>query len=274
MGKVWLITGASRGLGKALVEYALSQGDLVVATARDKDTLAFTGKAGADKVLVQTLDVTDYNQALDVVKAAHLTFGRIDILVNNAGYADTASVEDTSIEDFRKQVDTNLMGVVNVTKAVLPIMRQQGSGYIVQISSVGARLGSPGLAAYQCAKWAVSGFSMALHQEVQPLGIKVTALEPGGIRTDWAGSSMKIPPPSEPYQQTVGAFAKFIREHHGGEKSQPEKFGPIIDRLYESPDPPVRMPVGPDAVGMAPQLLDAQKKSDEQWAELGKTSAG
>ncbi|KIW32536.1 uncharacterized protein PV07_04069 [Cladophialophora immunda] len=273
MGKVWFITGASRGLGKALVEYALSKGDSVVATARNKDDLAFTSKAGAEKVLVESLDVTDYNQALNVAKTAHQTFGRIDLLVNNAGYADTASVEDTTIEDFRKQVDTNLMGVVNVTKAVLPIMRQQGSGYIVQISSVGARLGSPGLAAYQCAKWAVSGFSMALHAEVKPLGIRVTSLEPGGIRTDWGGSSMNIPTPSEPYQQTVGAFAKFIRDHNGWEKSLPEKFGPIIDTLYESTDPPVRMPVGPDAVGMAPQLLDAQKKSDEQWAELGKTSA-
>ncbi|KIW91552.1 uncharacterized protein Z519_07518 [Cladophialophora bantiana CBS 173.52] len=273
MGKVWLITGASRGLGKALVEYALSKGDLVVATARNKNSLAYARKAGGDNVLAESLDVTNYDQTMDVAKAAHQRFGRIDILVNNAGYADTVSVEDTSIEDFRKQVDTNLMGVVNMTKAVLPIMREHGSGYIVQISSIGARLGSPGLSAYQCAKWAVSGFSMCLQAEVKPLGIRVTSLEPGGIRTDWAGSSMNIPTPSEPYQQTVGVFAKYLRDHFGKAKSLPEKFGPIIDKLYELPEPPVRMPVGPDAVGFAPQLLEAQIKSDEQWAELGKSSA-
>ena len=273
MPKVWFITGASRGLGKGLVQYALAQGDLVVATARDMKSLAFTDKHGADKVLTQTLDVTDYKQSLAVAKAAHEKFGRIDILVNNAGYADTVAVEDTSIKDFRKQIDTNLFGVVNVTKAVLPIMRQQGSGFIVQISSVGARLGSPGLSAYQSAKWAVSGFSMCLAAELAPLGIKVTSLEPGAIRTDWAGSSMTISEPSEPYKQTVGAFAQYLRANTGKEMSLPEKFGPIIDKLYESPDPPVRMPVGPDAVGICSQLLEGLKASDEKWAELGKSSA-
>ncbi|EXJ68766.1 uncharacterized protein A1O5_07697 [Cladophialophora psammophila CBS 110553] len=182
--------------------------DSVIATARNKSSLAYACKAGGDNVPVESLDVTNYDQTMDVAKAAHQRFGRIDILVNNAGYADTASVGDTSIEDFRKQVDTHLMGVVHMTKAILPIMREQGSGYIVQISSVGARLGSPGLSAYQSAKWGVSGFSMCLQAEVKPTGIRVTSLEPGGIRTDWAGSSMNIPTTSKPYQQTVGAFAK------------------------------------------------------------------
>src|SRR5215813_5893484 len=138
-------------------------------------------------------------------------FGRIDVLVNNAGYANLASVEDTTLEDFRAQVDTNLFGVVTVTKAVLPVLRQQGAGHIIQVSSLGGRVATAGLAAYQSAKWAVGGFSEVLAQEISPLGIKVTVLEPGGMRTDWAGASMSIPPISAPYASTVGMLARVLK---------------------------------------------------------------
>src|SRR6185437_3246266 len=141
------------------------------------------------------------------VAAGTAAFGRIDVVVNNAGYANLAAVEDITLDDFRAQVDANLFGVVNVTKAALPALRAQGAGHIIQVSSVGGRLATPGLSAYQAAKWAVGGFSEVLASEVGPLGIKVTVLEPGGMRTDWAGSSMRVPPISEPYQSTVGVVA-------------------------------------------------------------------
>src|SRR5262249_57530201 len=127
------------------------------------------------------------------------TLGRLYVVVNNAGYADLVSVEDSSIEGFRRQIDTNLLGVVNVTKAALPVLRQQGSGHVIQISSLGGRIANAGLSGYQAAKFAVGGFSEALAQEVAPLGIKVTVIEPGGMRTDWGGPSITIPPPPQPH---------------------------------------------------------------------------
>ncbi|KAF9766549.1 Oxidoreductase boa17, partial [Fusarium sp. DS 682] len=155
MVRVWFVTGSSRGLGRVLVEKVLESGDIVVATARDSSQLGdLVTKYGPDKVFAISLDVTDFDQANKAVKEAVDKFGRIDVVVNNAGYANLASIEDTDIEGFRAQVDVNLFGVVNVTKAVVPIMRRQKSGHIIQVSSIGGRIGTPGAAAYQSAKWA------------------------------------------------------------------------------------------------------------------------
>ncbi|KIX91954.1 uncharacterized protein Z520_12343 [Fonsecaea multimorphosa CBS 102226] len=270
MSRVWFVTGSSRGLGRALVEYALSKGDSVVATARNKDVLSdVLKKYGKSKVLLYSLDVVNYESAVAAVHAAVNKFKRIDILVNNAGYANPASFEDSTLESFNEQIDVNFNGVVNVTKAILPILRQQGSGYIFNVSSLGSRLGTPGLSAYQAAKWAVSGFSSVLASELGPLNIKVTSLEPGGIRTDWAGSSMTIPPISDAYQDTVGALCKLIRDNNGKEPSLPEKFGPILEKLYATPKPPVRLLIGTDAVQYGAHVDDVQRKSDEEWKELG-----
>ena len=163
------------------------------------------------------LDVTDPDAAAAAVAAGAGAFGRLDVVVNNAGYANLASVEDITLADFRAQVDANLFGVVNVTKAALPILREQGSGHIIQVSSIGGRLATAGLSAYQAAKWAVGGFSEVLAREVGPFGIKVTVLEPGGMQTDWAGSSMRVPPVSQPYQPTVGVMARM----HGDVEAPP-----------------------------------------------------
>ncbi|RMJ23050.1 short chain dehydrogenase [Aspergillus sp. HF37] len=179
------------------------------------------------------------------------------------GYANTASVEDIDIDDFRTQLDTNLLGVVYVSKAVLPILRQQESGHIFQVSSLGGRLGVPGLAPYQSAKWA----------EVAPFGIKVTVLEPGGVRTDWAGSSMKVPPVSEPYQSTVGAFAGFLRKPSRSELSFPENIADIVVKLTGKAEPPLRLLVGPDAVEYAGKAAEALAASDAKWRELSLTSS-
>ena len=211
MSQVWFVTGSSRGLGRAIAEAALADGDQVVATARRTAHLDGLVERYGENVLPIALDVTDPEHVHRVVQQGLDAFGRYDVVVNNAGYADVAAVEDVTLEDFHAQIDTNFFGVVHVTKAVLPALRERGSGHIFQVSSLASRFTSPGLSAYQSAKWAVVGFSTGLAQEVAPLGIRVTVVEPGAMRTDWAGSSMTIPEVSEPYQQTVGQLATLIR---------------------------------------------------------------
>ena len=208
------------------------------------------------------------------VEAGVSQFGRLDVVVNNAGYGDLAAVEDVTLEDFRRQIETNFFGVVHVCKAVLPTLRKQGSGHIFQVSSVGGRIASVGLTAYQSAKWAVGGFSLGLAQEVAPFGIKVTVLEPGGMKTDWAGDSMTIPAISEQYQQTVGEFAKMLRAHSGHEPSEPARVASVIQALVQREDAPLRLLIGPDAVNYVSQAAEAQAASDAYWRELSLSTAG
>jgi NAD(P)-dependent dehydrogenase (short-subunit alcohol dehydrogenase family) len=275
MSKVWFVTGSSRGLGRAIVENALKAGDRVVATARKPEQLADLATYG-DHVLSVALDVTDDNNVRQAVEQGLSAFGRYDVVVNNAGYGDLAAVEDVTLDDFRAQIDTNFYGVVQVSKAVLPILREQGSGHIFQVSSLGGRIGSVGLAGYQSAKWAVGGFSTVLAQEVAPFGVKVTVLEPGGMRTDWAGSSMTIPPISEPYRQTVGAFADMLR-HSDPEAAQansadPVRVATIIADLAGRDDAPVRILLGKDAVQYWDGAAAALAESDAKWREVSESA--
>ncbi|MEU6427827.1 SDR family NAD(P)-dependent oxidoreductase [Microbispora sp. NPDC046973] len=274
MSKVWFVTGSSRGLGRALVEVALEGGDRVVATARKPAQLDDMVERYGEHVLPVPLDVTDNDQVHSAVQRAVSTFGRLDVVVNNAGYADLAAIEDVDLADFRAQMDTDFYGVVQVTKAVLPFLRTQGSGHIFQVSSIGGRVGSPGLAAYQSAKWAIGGFSTVLAQEVAPLGIKVTVLEPGGMRTDWAGSSMTVPPISEPYRSTVGAFADMLRDAAavsaatGVKAAEPAKIARIVRDLAGRDDAPLRLLLGADAYGYAQQAAQVLAESDEKWRHV------
>jgi NAD(P)-dependent dehydrogenase (short-subunit alcohol dehydrogenase family) len=269
MSKVWFITGSSRGLGLAIAEAALKTGASVIATARKPEQLNhLVEKYGSDKVLPVALDVNNNEDALKAAKAGHEKFGRIDVVVNNAGYADVAAIEDISIESFRAQIETNYLGVVYVTKAVLPILRKQGSGHIFQVSSIGGRMGSPGLSAYQSAKWAVGGFSGVLTLEVAPLGIKVTVLEPGGMSTGWAGSSMKIPPISEPYQQIIGPFVELRKAKISEGWSPAEKVADVVLKLSEAKDPPVRILVGEDAVMYGGMMAESLAGSDKKWRDV------
>jgi NAD(P)-dependent dehydrogenase (short-subunit alcohol dehydrogenase family) len=274
MSKVWFVTGSSRGLGRAVVEAALEAGDSVIATARKAEQLKDLVTKHGDRVMPVALDVTESDAVLKAVQAGHRRFGRIDVVVNNAGYGDIAAIEDVALESFRAQIDTNFFGVVHVTKAVLPILREQASGHIFQVSSLGGRIGSVGLAAYQSAKWAVGGFSTVLAQEVAPFGVRVTVLEPGGMRTDWAGSSMTIPPVSKPYEQTVGKFAEFLRGFTGQEPSDPRKVAGLILSLAEREDAPVRLLVGPDAVEYAEKAAEALAESDRKWRDVSVSTAG
>jgi len=268
MSKVWFVTGSSRGLGRALVEVALDGGDRVVATARNPERLRSLVEKYGDAVLVLRLDVTDYDAAARVVAQAKEAFGRIDVVVNNAGYADLASFEDTTIDSFRTQIDTDFYGVVNVSKAVVPVLREQGSGHIFQVSSLIVRLSGAGLTAYQAAKCAVAGFSVGLAQEIAPFGVKVTVLEPGAMRTDWGGSSMTIPQPSVPYQPTIGAFAEAVRGFSGHEPGNTRRVAQVVRDLVGREDAPLRLLLGSDALPLAQQAAQELAASDEAWREV------
>jgi NAD(P)-dependent dehydrogenase (short-subunit alcohol dehydrogenase family) len=269
MPQVFFLTGSSRGLGRQIAEAALAAGHHLVATARDPASLSDLADRYGSQVLPVALDVTDPEAAAAAVRAGTEAFDRIDVVVNNAGYANLAAVEDVSLDDFRAQVDVNLFGVVNVTKAALPVLRAQGGGHIIQVSSVGGRLATPGLSAYQAAKWAVGGFSEVLAREVGPLGIKVTVLEPGGMRTDWAGSSMRVPPISEPYRTTVGAIAAMHSENGSGDAlGDPAKVARVVLKVAEMAEPPLRLILGSEAYAYATAAATARAESDAAWHDL------
>jgi NAD(P)-dependent dehydrogenase (short-subunit alcohol dehydrogenase family) len=269
MPKVFFLTGATRGLGRQVAEAALAAGHELVATARNPDRLADLADRYGRRVLPVALDVADPDAAAAAAAAGVEAFGRLDVVVNNAGYANLASVEDITPADFRAQVDTNLFGVVNVTKAVLPVLREQGGGHIIGVSSIGGRLATPGLSAYQAAKWAVGGFSEVLAREVGPLGIRVTVLEPGGMQTDWAGSSMQVPPISEPYQRTVGVIARVQHDQGSGAAlGDPAKVAQVVLTVAGMDDPPLRLILGSEAYAYATAAARARAESDAAWYQL------
>jgi NAD(P)-dependent dehydrogenase (short-subunit alcohol dehydrogenase family) len=266
-----LISGASRGLGRHIVERALAAGHRVVAGVRSPSALADLVDRHPDRLVVVELDVTDADQTRAAVASAVERFGRLDVLVNNAGYANMAPIEDVDIDDFTAQIDTNFFGVVRLTRAAIPVMRAQGSGHIVQISSVGGRLTRPGLAAYQSAKWAVTGFSGVLAAEVAPLGIKVTVLEPGGMRTDWAGASMRVDEVRDEYASTVGAAAQMSRSSSIG-ASDPAKVADLVLQIIDMVEPPARLLVGPDAYDYATAAGRALLADDERFEALSRST--
>jgi NAD(P)-dependent dehydrogenase (short-subunit alcohol dehydrogenase family) len=268
MSQVWLITGSSRGLGRALAEVVLAAGHKLIATARQSAQLSdLKGKYG-DQVRLVDLDVTDAAAALDAVRVARDAFGRLDVLANNAGYGNIGSVEDTSLEEFHEIIETNLFGVINTTKAALPVMREQGHGHLLQFSSVGGRVGAMGRAPYSAAKWGVEGFSEVLAQEVGPLGIKVTIIEPGGFRTDFAGASTTIREGRPEYDATVGATARFQRDFNGKQPGDPAKAAAVIMQVANMENPPLRLLLGSDAVQRMEPNDVAKLEADRKWRHL------
>jgi NAD(P)-dependent dehydrogenase (short-subunit alcohol dehydrogenase family) len=224
-----------------------------------------------ERVLAVALDVTDSASARAAVAAAVQRFGRLDVVVNNAGYANVGSIENDPEDDFRAQIETNLFGVVNVTRAALPVLRAQRSGHVIQISSLGGRMASPGIGAYQTAKWAVGGFSEVLAKEVGPLGIRVTVVEPGGVRTDWAGSSMSVNPFDEAYQGTIGSILAF-RRIPDAPRGDPAKVATAIVRLAALEKPPLRLLLGTDAVFLAKAARETRAAEDEEYVELSRST--
>jgi NAD(P)-dependent dehydrogenase (short-subunit alcohol dehydrogenase family) len=268
MSQVWLITGSSRGIGRALADAVLASGHKLMATARDPAQLADLVQRYGDQVRAFALDVTDPQAAGDAIAAVVKAFGRLDVLVNNAGYGNIGSIEDTSLEDIRAQIETNLFGVINLTKVAVPLMREQGSGHIIQISSVGGRVGAMGRAAYSAAKWGLEGFSEVLAKETSPLGIKVTIVEPGGFRTDFAGSSTTINAGRPEYDSTVGAAARFQRDFNGAQPGDPVKAANVILQVAAMHDPPLRLLLGSDAVRIVEQADLARIEADKKWRHL------
>jgi NAD(P)-dependent dehydrogenase (short-subunit alcohol dehydrogenase family) len=268
MSKVWLITGCSRGLGRAFAGAVLEAGHKLVATAREPAAIAEFRERYGDQVRVMALDVTDPGAAEGAVRTAVESFGRLDVLVNNAGYGNLAPVEHTTLDEFRRQIETNLFGVIYLTKAALPVMRSQGAGHIFQITSIGGRIGPVGRAPYAAAKWGVEGFSETLAKEVGPLGIRVTIVEPGGFRTDFAGSSTQISGGRPEYDATVGATARFQRHYDGKQPGDPARAAAILLRLADMDDAPLRLVLGRAAVDAAEQNDQQRLDSDRRWREL------
>lgn len=271
--KTWLITGSSRGFGWELAKAVLESGDNAVATARRPEQLADLVAEYGERVRAVALDVTDVAAARAAVKVAVDEFGRLDVVVNNAGYAKSQSIEDTAEEDFRAQLETNLFGVVNVTKAALPVLHRQGSGHFIQFSSIGGRVGgSPGLGGYQTAKFGVEGFSEVLSNEVKPLGIKVTIIEPGGFRTDWGGSSMQTAPVGEDYEETVGAMNRYRESTVSEWPGDPARAATIITDIVRLDEPPLRLLLGATAVESAERASKARAAEAEQWADVSRSA--
>jgi NAD(P)-dependent dehydrogenase (short-subunit alcohol dehydrogenase family) len=268
MSKVWLITGAASGLGRHVAEAVLASGDRLLATARDPGRLADLVEKYGDRVRTAPLDVADEGAAQAAVEAAVHAFGRLDVVVNNAGYGDVAPFEQLSSERFKAVIDTNFYGVVNVTRAALPIMRKQRSGWILQVSSVGGRLALPGSTPYHAAKWAVGGFTESLAQEVAPFGVKVCALEPGGMRTNWGTRAHQDTPTLLPdYEPSVGALVKALHALWGKENSDPARVAQLILRLAASDRLPAHLLLGSDAVRYAGEAEAARAAEAARWRD-------
>jgi len=268
MSKVWLITGASRGLGRAFTEEALKAGHRVVATARNSEQLVDVASKFGQNVRIVSLDVTKEAQAKYAVDSAIEAFGGLDVLINNAGYGNVSPVEDTPLADFRAQIETNLFGVIIMTKAVLPYFRERASGHIIQISSIGGRVGPTGRAAYAAAKFGVEGFSESLSKEVGPLGIKITIVEPGGFRTEFAGSSTELREGRSEYAATVGATVRFQRNYDGKQPGDPAKAAAAVLHIASLPEPPLRLLLGSDAYNAAENHALQILASDREWKDL------
>ncbi|SNT12004.1 NADP-dependent 3-hydroxy acid dehydrogenase YdfG [Asanoa hainanensis] len=273
MAKTWLVTGSSRGLGRALCTAALDRGDNVVATARRPEHLGDLVEAYGDRVSAVALDVGDPVAAERAVAAAVDTFGRIDVVANNAGNANSAPIEQTSLDEFRQQIETNLLGVVYVSKAALPHFRAQRSGHYLQFSSIGGRVGgTPGVGPYQAAKFGVEGFSLVLAAEVEPFGVRVTIVEPGGFRTDWAGASMRIEDGGPEYAESVGVMSRYREQARGKEPGDPAKAAQVLVDVVDLAEPPKRLPLGSDALGLAERHNQALADELATWADLSRST--
>ncbi len=265
MANTWFITGSSRGLGRSLTEAVLAKGDNVAATARNPEQLKDLVKKYPNQILPIKLDVTNYDEVYDAVATAVKHFGRIDVLVNNAGFGIVGAAEAFTEEQVRSQLETNLYAPIEITRAVLPYMRKQRSGRILQISSIGGRVGNAGVSIYQAAKFGLSGFSESLAKEIAPLGILLTCVEPGGFRTDWAGASMTYAPVVEGYESTVQKRTELFKSGAFVPMGDPDKAAKVMVELVENPEPPLHLVLGSEAIGML-KNADAQRTAEmEKW---------
>lgn len=264
-GRVWFITGCSTGFGRTLAEEVLERGERVVATARDPEQVQEFEDNYPEQARAVRLDVTDRDEVRSAVEEAVDAFGRIDVVVNNAGYGYLGGIEEVEEEEMRRQIEINLFGVLNVTRAVLPQMREQRSGHFVNISSVGGFVGVPGFGIYNATKFGVEGISEALAIEAEPLGIKVTIVEPGAFRTDWAGRSLSSAPEIEDYKDTVGGTREFIENENGNQQGDPQLGAKAMIAAVEAEEPPMRLPLGQDSLDQIREKLDSVRQETDAW---------
>ena len=267
--RVWFVTGAARGIGLRIVEAALAHGDAVVATSRDVATLR-ERFAGNDALLPVALDVTDEHQAVAAVAAALDRFGRIDVLVNNAGFGLLGAVEEASAAEVRRLYETNVFGLLNVTRAALPAMRERRRGHVVNISSVGGYRSGAGFGVYCSTKFAVEGLSEALHAELAPLGVHVTVVEPGYFRTEFLDqSSLTVSPRIlADYAATSGQVRERAVQINQKQPGDPKRLAQAMLALVASPTPPLRLPLGTDTLqAIADKNADVANET-AAWREL------
>jgi NAD(P)-dependent dehydrogenase (short-subunit alcohol dehydrogenase family) len=269
--KVWFITGTSKGFGRVWAEAALARGDRVAATARNVKTLAPLVERYGDRVAPLTLDVTDKAAVAKSVTAAHARFGRLDVVVNNAGYGLFGTVEEVSEAEARAQLETNVFGALWVTQAALPIMRDQRSGHIIQVSSIGGVNAFPTIGLYHASKWALEGFSQSLAAEVAGFGIKVTIVEPGGFATDWGGPSAVRATQMPAYDEARAAIGKFRSSNVPGD---PEATGPAILKVVDAQDPPLRIFFGSGGLPMTRAEYARRIELWEKWNAVSLEAQG
>jgi NAD(P)-dependent dehydrogenase (short-subunit alcohol dehydrogenase family) len=273
MSKVWFITGTSKGFGRIWAEAALERGDRVAATARDTATLDDLVEAHGDAILPIALDVTDKAAVDAAVARAHERFGRLDVVVNNAGYGLFGAVEEVTEEQARAQIETNLFGALWVTQAALPYLREQGSGHVIQVSSIGGVQAFPTLGLYHASKWGLEAFSQSLAAEVADLGIKVTIVEPTGYSTDWAG-------PSSVQAEHIGAYDA-IREARQKQRAaapagpgDPDATGPAILEIVDADEPPLRIFFGIGPLDIIRAEYAQRIETWERWDDLSRAAHG
>jgi NAD(P)-dependent dehydrogenase (short-subunit alcohol dehydrogenase family) len=269
--KVWFITGTSKGFGRVWAEAALARGDRVVATARNVATLSPLVERYGDRVAAITLDVTDRVGVFKALTESHQRFGRIDVAINNAGYGLFGAIEEVSETEARGQIETNLFGALWVTQAVLPIMRAQGAGHIIQVSSIGGVNAFPTIGLYHASKWGLEGFSQSLAAEVAPFGIKVTIVEPAGYATEWGRASAIHSKPMAPYEPARAAIASFRSSAVPGD---PEATGAAILKLVDAPDPPLRLFLGSLGLPMTRAEYTKRIETWERWNDLSVAAQG
>ena len=269
--KVWFITGTSRGFGRVWAQAALARGDRVAATARDVKTLAPLVERYGDLVMPLTLDVANKAAATAAVALAHERFGRLDVVVNNAGYGLFGTIEEVSESEARAQLETNLFGALWVTQAALPFMRAQGSGHIIQVSSIGGVNAFPTVGLYHASKWGLEGFSQSLAAEVASFGIKVTIVEPGGFATDWGGASAKRAALMDVYDSARAAIAA-VRS--GSMPGDPDATGPAILKVVDATDPPLRVFFGSSGLPMTRAEYARRIETWEKWNDVSMEAQG
>ncbi|WP_017962887.1 oxidoreductase [Rhizobium leguminosarum] len=265
---IWFITGASSGLGRALTEAVLARGWRAAMTARRPETLADLTAEHGDRALALALDVTDSNSIASAVRDAETHFGAIDVLVNNAGYGYLSAIKEGDDAEIRAQVETNVFGLIDVTKQVLPGMRRRRQGHIFNVSSLGGLVAFAATGYYHATKFAVKALSESLSHEVKPLGIDVTILEPGAFRTDWAGRSMvESSTVIEDYAETSGKRRQATRSISGNQPGDPARAATAIISAFEADVPPLRLLLGAPALKIARERLDALRANFDAWAE-------